>query len=81
MVSIDKAGRIVIPKSIRDELDLRPDVALSVTVEGSTLRIDRSDEGERRLAFTDDGLPYFPAVGDVSISDRDVQRLRDGQAR
>lgn len=81
MVSIDKAGRIVIPKAIRDQLDLRPDTALQLTVEGATIRIDRSSSAERHLAFTDDGRPYFPPGDDTSITDLDVQELRDAQAR
>ncbi|HET8930229.1 MAG TPA: AbrB/MazE/SpoVT family DNA-binding domain-containing protein [Acidimicrobiales bacterium] len=81
MVSIDKAGRIVVPKAIRDDLDLVPDTDLSLTVEGDTIRLSRLGRPTRRLAFTDDGRPYFPAPDDVSVTDLDVQRLRDADQR
>ncbi len=81
MVSIDKAGRIVIPKAIRDQLDLHPDVPLTIDVEGSSIRINRTGDADRPLLFTDNGRPYFPATGDERITDLDVQRIRDGQVR
>ncbi len=81
MVSIDKAGRIVVPKAARDELDLTPGVDLALTVEGDSIRITRSGPVERRLAFADDGRPYFPAVDDAGTTDLDVQHLRDAHQR
>lgn len=81
MVSIDKAGRIVIPKSVRDELDLMPESELTLDVEADSIRISRPKRPTRALAFTDDGRPYFPASGRVTTSDLDVQRLRDAQVR
>lgn len=81
MVSIDKAGRIVIPKAIRDQLDLDANTSLQLTGARATIPIDRSTGAERHLAFTDDGRPYFPAGDDASITDLDVQELRDAEAR
>lgn len=39
-VSIDKAGRIVVPKPLRDRLDLRPDTRLEIveTPDGIVLK-------------------------------------------
>lgn len=81
MVSIDKAGRVVIPKSIRDRLDLGPGSRLEIEAHGDTIRISRSQRVSRRLAFTDDGRPFFPAADESPRTDLDVQRLRDTLTR
>ncbi len=70
--TIDKAGRLVIPKSLRDGLGLRPGV-VEVRAEGSGIRVDvPSEEGldER------DGRLVVPATG-VAIDDDLVRELRD----
>ena len=70
--TIDKAGRLVIPKSLRDRLGLRPG-EVDVTADGTALRVEpiagTSTERER-------GLLVIPAGGAV-ISDEDVRALRD----
>jgi len=74
--TIDKAGRLVIPKALRDQLGLRAgDVEL--TADGAALRvvpvhIDTLVEGDGRLVI--------PASG-VSIGDELVQALRDADQR
>jgi AbrB family looped-hinge helix DNA binding protein len=44
---VDKAGRIVLPKKIRDELDLSPGDILSISVHGAevTLRPQKGSPG------------------------------------
>jgi AbrB family looped-hinge helix DNA binding protein len=74
--TIDKAGRLVIPKAMRDQLGLRPgDVELSA--DGAALRVvpvheDTLDEADGRLVI--------PASG-VAIRDELVQALRDADRR
>ena len=74
--TIDKAGRLVIPKALRDELGLRPgDVEL--TADGAALRVvpvydDALEEADGRLVI--------PAYG-VAIGDEHVQALRDADRR
>jgi AbrB family looped-hinge helix DNA binding protein len=46
-ITIDKAGRVVIPKHLRDELGLRDGMALSVTSDGVGLRIEPMATGGR----------------------------------
>lgn len=81
MVSIDRAGRIVVPKAIREELDLTPEIELSVAIDGDSIRLTPVGKPTRRLAFTQDGRPYFPATDDTTMTDLDLQRLRDAQQR
>ena len=82
MVSIDRAGRIVIPKEVRDRLDLTPDTELELHVLGHLIQIERPRRAARRLAWTAEGRPYFPADdASLPISDLDVQRVRDAEQR
>jgi AbrB family looped-hinge helix DNA binding protein len=81
MVTIDKAGRVVIPKEVRERLDLAPNTELELEIDGEAIRIERRPESSRRLAWTDDGRPYFPAVPGRVVTDADVQQLRDADQR
>jgi AbrB family looped-hinge helix DNA binding protein len=74
--TIDKAGRLVIPKSLRDHLGLRPGV-VDVFADGATLRVEppAADSLEDQ-----DGRLVIPASG-VSIDDELVRSLRDADQR
>jgi AbrB family looped-hinge helix DNA binding protein len=71
--TIDKAGRLVIPKQLRDEVGLRPG-EVEVSAYGAGLRVepltgeDSLDERHGRLVI--------PAAG-LQIDDRLVRSLRD----
>ena len=74
--TIDKAGRLVIPKRLRDDLGLRPG-EVEVTAEGAGLRVEplageNLDEREGRLVI--------PAAG-AQIDDDLVRSLRDAGQR
>jgi AbrB family looped-hinge helix DNA binding protein len=74
--TIDKAGRLVIPKSLRDRLGLRPG-EVNVSADGMALRVEpiagsgTELEGDRLV---------IPAGGAV-ITDDDVRALRDADQR
>ena len=74
-VSIDKAGRIVIPKSMRDEVGLAPGSIAELTVDGADLRI----APEASSVFVeDDGFLVIPDTGAVVTADQvRVLRLAD----
>ncbi len=82
MVTIDRAGRIVIPKDVRDRLDLTPDTELSLVLHGEQIQIERPRRSPRRLMWAEDGRPYFAAADEGQrLSDLDVQKLRDADQR
>jgi len=70
--TIDKAGRLVIPKSIRDRLGLRPG-EVEVIADGAGLRIEllAEDDLDERA-----GRLLVPATG-TPLDDDDVRALRD----
>ena len=74
--TIDKAGRLVIPKPLRDRVGLRPGV-VEVVVDGAGLRVEAI--AADTLAERGD-LLVIPAAG-TPIGDDDVRALRDGDQR
>jgi len=54
---IDEYGRIVIPKSFRDRLGLRPGTELELTVDGESLRL--SPRREDQPVEEDDGVLVY----------------------
>lgn len=80
MVSIDKAGRVVVPKDIRDRLDFAPGSQLELRVEGDTLVLSPQRTRGRRVVDVD-GFPAIQPVSGMSLSDADVQKWRDDGQR
>lgn len=74
--TIDKAGRLVIPKFLRDRVGLRPG-EVEITAEGTALRVE-SIAGEG-LA-TRSGRTVIPASG-VRLGDDEVRAMRDADQR
>jgi len=74
--TIDKAGRLVIPKALRDMLGLVPG-EVEVTPEGAGLPIEPLADDQ--LA-DEDGFLVIPAA-DSTISDDLVRTLRDADQR
>lgn len=74
--TIDKAGRLVIPKPLRDRLGIRPG-EVELSIDGSALRVEplsgeAVEEHEDRLVI--------PASGEL-VTAAQVQALRDGDQR
>lgn len=80
MVTMDKAGRVVIPKELRERLSLAADAELEVELEGGSLRLTPA-RGPQRTFEIEGGWPIFRSVAGSAITDVDVQRLRDVDRR
>ena len=74
--TIDKAGRLVIPKALRDSLGLVPG-EVEVTADGAGLHIEPI--ADDRLQ-DEDGLLVIPAGG-TAVDDDLVRTLRDANQR
>ncbi len=79
MVSMDRAGRIVVPKELRDLLDIGPHTDLELVVVGDGLRLTPARPVPRRVVEVD-GWPVIEP-GDRVSTDADVQRWRDADQR
>jgi len=74
--TIDKAGRLVIPKQLRDHIGLRPG-EVEVTVEGAGLRVEPLADDS---VVERDGMLLIPAGG-AEINDDVVRLLRHADQR
>jgi AbrB family looped-hinge helix DNA binding protein len=74
--TIDKAGRLVIPKALRDSLGIVPG-EVEVVPDGAGLRIEPLADDQLE---DEDGLLIIPAAG-VALSDELVRALRDADQR
>ncbi len=70
-VSIDSAGRVVVPKPLREELGLSPDVALEIEVVDGHLELSVPHRPAELTAGPHG--PSFAATG-TPITDEDVRR-------
>jgi AbrB family looped-hinge helix DNA binding protein len=81
-LTIDKAGRIVLPKPLREELQLQPGDSLEVNTSGEeiTLRPLRGDsplKKKRGVWVFQTGEPLTDAT--VQKTTREIRRDREGQ--
>jgi AbrB family looped-hinge helix DNA binding protein len=70
--TIDGAGRVVIPKRLRDEIGLAPGTEIDISVDGAALRL----ETVTASGFDDDnGFLVIPATG-RPVTDEQVREMR-----
>ena len=75
-VGVDKVGRIVIPKRMRDQLGIGADTELDVVFDGVAISLEPVVTHER-IIDRRDGLPLLRAVPDGVLTDDVVRALRD----
>lgn len=75
-VTVDRVGRIVIPKALRVALGIGPDSELELMTDGGGLHIEPLRRTDRPVEQSD-GLPVLGEVRGAVLTDDDVRRLRD----
>jgi len=80
LVSIDRVGRVVIPKDVRDRLALESGTDLEITVRDDVIELAPVRARGRRVVRVD-GWPVIEPVEGLSVSDADVQAWRDDVQR
>ncbi|CAN5861442.1 hypothetical protein BH18ACT2_BH18ACT2_06690 [soil metagenome] len=78
--TVDRVGRIVIPKPLRVALGIGPDTELEVIPDGTGLRLEPLRRERRRIEHQD-GLPILGPVRGAVLTDEDVRQLRDDLQR
>ena len=71
-VTIDKAGRLVVPKKVRERLGLKSGDRLSMDVVGERIEIEKI-EPESAFFIAEDGLPMIRGAQKVDV----VEVLRE----
>ena len=71
-VTIDRAGRIVVPKAMRDELGLTPETPLEIEVVDDHVEISNPSSSAEIVE-----TPYGPAIATTgtTITSEDVRRV------
>lgn len=72
--TIDKAGRVVVPKAMRDELGLAGGMDVEIALVNGHIEIE-SAPGEIRLERADDGR--LVAVSDRVLPELTAERVRE----
>lgn len=73
--TIDKAGRIVVPKSLRDALNMNPGTELEIVAVDNRLEIE-VPRPRATLVDGPDGRPLVDAPDAGGLSTQDVRSLR-----
>lgn len=73
--TIDRGGRIVIPKDIRDEIGLHPGDEVEIELRGTTVEVVRPT-GHARLVEHDGLLVVADTNAGSGMTDDDLRRLR-----
>ena len=80
--TIDAAGRVVIPKPIREALGLVGGAEVDIEIDGTAVRIDVADTAPRRGIHEEDGFWVLDDVeGAEPLTDDDIRDLRLGLQR
>lgn len=79
IATIDKAGRLVIPKPLRDAMGLKPGVPLDVTFVDGRIEIEYAPV-EAWVRIAEDGFPIIETADDTPI-DFDTREVREEMYR
>lgn len=79
-VTMDRAGRIVLPKAIRDQLGLSANDEFEVAIDGRGIRLQPRSTRTREIVMVD-GWPVIESSDKATLTDSDVRNLRDAAQR
>lgn len=79
-VTMDRVGRIVVPKGIRERLGLVANTEFDVVVDGTDIRLQPRRQTARRIRKVK-GWPVLEAAPGQALTDEDVRNLRDAERR
>lgn len=77
---MDKVGRLVLPKRMREELGLSENTEFDAEVDGTAIRLQPRASQDRKIRVVD-GWPVLTAVAGQPFTDDDVRGLRDSDQR
>lgn len=77
---MDRVGRIVVPKPLRDQLGVGAQSEFEISIEGTSLRLEPRVRTDRQIAVVD-GWAVLRAVPGARLTDDDVRALRDADQR
>lgn len=80
LVTMDRAGRVVIPKEARDRLSLGAEAELELTLLGDTLQLSPVRRAARTYSVHD-GFAVLDPIEGITTTDADVQIWRDADQR
>jgi AbrB family looped-hinge helix DNA binding protein len=75
--TIDAAGRLVIPRAIREQVGVYGVTEVEVELDGSAIRIEPLAHGE---LVEEDGRLVIPSTG-TPVTAEMIERLRDAERR
>lgn len=75
--TIDAAGRVVIPRAIREQIGVYGPTEVEISVDGAGVRIDPASDGD---LVEEHGRLVIPPSGSVLTSET-VEALRDADRR
>lgn len=79
LVSIDKAGRVVLPKEVRTELSINPGDLLKITIHGNVVTLSPNRE---TCGFIKRGSALVFSTGEADLLDNDtVENIRNAAHR
>jgi len=79
--TIDKAGRIVVPKRLRDRLGLQPGTEVEIDEDCGGLRMEVVEARPRAWFEERDGYPVIVGDGSWTLDDDDVRSMLDEMRR
>lgn len=79
-VTMDRVGRVVVPKGVREQLGLEAHTEFDVIVDGTDIRLQPLRKTTRQIR-TVKGWPVLEATPGQVLTDADVQELRDAERR